>query len=111
MNIDIVNKQVAKKLNIKEADVKLINNFYWGGIKQHLYDYNPQPLNIDSICVIHPEKKLVKKAILKYIQRVRRIRNSKKFKAGSAKSTLYIETYKKYIKNFYNLRKYHKFTN
>lgn len=111
MNIDIVNKQVAKKLEIKEADVKLINNFYWGSIKEHLYNYDPQPLNIDGICVLHPEKKLVKKAILKYIHRIRTIRKSKKFRSGSAKSKAYIERYKLYVKDFYNLRKYHKFTN
>lgn len=111
MNIDIVNKQVANKLQIKEADVALINKFYWGQIKKHIYSYDPQPLTIDSICVFHPNKKMLKKAILKYIGRIRRIRNSKKFKAESVRLQNYIEVYNGYVRNFYKMRKYHKFTN
>lgn len=111
MNIDVVNKQVANKLNIKEADVRLINKFYWQQVRQHIYNYDPQPLTLTNICVIHPNKKLIKKAILKYIGRIRRIRNSKKFKAGSVRLQTYIERYNGYIRNFYKMRKYHKFTN
>lgn len=111
MNIDIVNKQIAQQLQVKEADVRLINAFYWGQVKQHLYNYDPQPLTIDGVCVFHPCKKKLKKAILKYIQRIRRIRNSKKFKAGSVTSQVYIQRYKDYISKLYKIRKHHKYTN
>lgn len=111
MNIDIINKQIANKLQLKEADVTLINKFYWAQVKQHFYNYDPQPLTIDGICVFHPNKKMLKKAILKYIGRIRRIRNSKKFKAGSVRLQSYIEAYKAYIASFYKMRKHHKYTN
>jgi hypothetical protein len=111
MNIDIVNRLVAGKLNIKESKVKLINQYYWHCVYRHLYDYNPNPVNIEGVCSIYPEKKLVKDAILKYIKRVRQVRKSKKFRPNSIKQQTYIERYTNMVAKFYKIRKTLKYTN
>ena len=111
MNIDIINKQVSNNLKIKETKVKLVNSFYWSCIYRHLYDYNSSPLNIDYICVLYPDKYLLKKVIKLYINKIRFIRTSPKFRSGSVKQTNYIKTYSNALKWFLKLRKENKFTN
>lgn len=111
MNIDIVNKQVSKNLNIEEKKVVLVNKYYWGKVKEHIYSYNSKPLNIECVCVIHPSPWHIKKAILHYIGMIRKIRYSKRFNNTSEKRNSYIEIYKQYIRNFLKLRKENKYTN
>lgn len=111
MNIEIVNKQVSKNLNIDEKKVALINKFYWSRIKEHIYSYNPNPVNIENICVLYPAPWLVKKSILYYINLIRKIKKSKRFAENSLKREGYINNYKEYVRNFLKLRKQNKFTN
>lgn len=111
MNIDIVNKQVANDLGIAENKVKLINSFYWRSIYEHLYSYSSSPVNIEQICVLYPNKYLIKKAIYMYIFKLKNLRNSKKFKEDSPKKQSYEEIYKATLRKFLKLRKDNKFTN
>lgn len=111
MNIDIVNKQISKTLNLSEKKVALINKFYWRNIYDHLYDYNEQPLNIDHICVLYNDKYLLKKAIRLYIKKIRFTKVSRKFKPDSNVRLAHIENYKKVLRELWRLRKAHKFTN
>lgn len=111
MNIDIVNKVVADKNNVKVDRVELINKFYWKKIKNHLYEFDPQPLNIEYVCVIYPNKYYLKKEILKTIAQIRGIRVSPKFKDSSIKKESYIANLEHYLKGLLSIRKYHKYTN
>jgi hypothetical protein len=111
MNIDIINRQVANNLNIKEAKVKLINQYYWHNIKQSLYNYSSEPISIEGICCIYPDKKLVKANILDYLKRIRNVRKSAKFLWGSEKQISYIEKYTAAIRHLLRIRKHLKFTN
>ena len=111
MNIDIVNTHVASKLNAKVEDVKLVNKFYWDSINNHLYSFNPAPINIDGICVLYAHPFLLKKAILKYIHMIRKTRRSTKFKPDSILRKAYIEKQLKMLIGFLKIRKHNKFTN
>jgi hypothetical protein len=111
MNIDIINKQVSKELGIDEKKVAIINKFYWRKAYDHFYDYNERPLNIEYVCVFHPDKWLVRKTILKYILKIRKTLKSTKFKEGSIKQQRYIESYKKMIRDLWKIRKLNKYTN
>lgn len=111
MNIEVINKQVSKDLSIEEKKVALVNNFYWGRIKAHIQNYEPEPINIENLFVIYPDKWLLKKYIYMYINKIRGMRNSGKFNVGSQKYGNYIENYKKVLRQFLKLRKIHKYTN
>lgn len=111
MNIDIVNKQVSNKLGIDEKKVALVNKFYWSRIKEHIHSCNPDPVNIESICVLYPDKYLVKKAILYYVTKIRIIKTSKKFRPDSEKQIEHIKSYTGNIKKFWAIRKTKKFIN
>lgn len=111
MNIDIINRQVADKLAIKESKVRLINTFFWQNVKQHLYDYNSKPVNIENVCVLYPDKYKVKKEIYKYIGKLKALKYTKKFKPGSIKHQSIIDQYNKMLRGFLKIRKENKFTN
>lgn len=111
MNIDIVNKQVANKLGIKEAKVAHVNKFYWHTIKEHLYRFDARPVNIESVCVIYPTHYSVKKAIKLYIKKIRHTRISKRYKEGSLIREGIIESYKKLLRGFWLIRKTNQYTN
>lgn len=111
MNIDIVNKQVSTKLGILEKKVELVNKFYWRSIYDHLYSYDPRPLNIENVCVFNVDKYYLKKNINIYIRRIRRIRHSVKFKEYSNLRPVYIESYNIMISKLWKLRKQKKYTN
>lgn len=111
MNIDVVNKQVSKQLSLEEKKVALINAFYWQRIKQHIFDYNPTPINIENLCVIYPDKWLVHNAIKRYIYKLRNLHKSPRFTIGSIKHKSYIENNNKVLRGLLKLRKDNKFTN
>lgn len=111
MNIEIVNKQIATKLNMPERDVEQINKFYWQRVKQHIYDYNPAPLNISNVCVLYPTAKLNKKMIQLIIKKIRYTRISKRFSPTSNIRLMYIDNYNKVLRKLLAIRKHHKFTN
>lgn len=111
MNIDIVNKQVSKATGIDEKEVALVNKFYWQRIKQHIYSYNPAPVNIPNICVIYPDMWMLKKAILYYIHRMRSLSTSRKYKAGSVKHEDMKESTQKVFRHLWQMRKQLKHTN
>lgn len=111
MNIEIVNKQISTKLNLSERDVEQINKFYWQRIKQHIYNYNPAPLNISNICVLYPMGKLNKKLIQYVIKKIRYTRISKRFSPTSNRRLIYIDNYNKILRKLLAMRKYNKFTN
>lgn len=111
MNIDIVNKQVSEKLGVSEKKVAIINKFYWRSIYDHLYSYDPRPLNIENVCVLYTDKYLIKKQILLYIRRIRNIQHSVKFKVYSPLRITYIDSYKEMLRKLWALRKKQKYTN
>lgn len=111
MNIDIVNKQVSKKLGLSEKKVALINTFYWQQIKAHIYSYNHTPLNVENLFVLYPDKYILKHTILKYINLIRKTKNSPKYNTNSPKYQNILNDYKKTLRNFLNIRKQNKFTN
>ena len=111
MNIDIINTQVAMQTGLPEAQVKLINSFYWRKIYEHLYSYDPQPLNIENICVLYPNKHLVKKFLLTHIGYLRNADHNKRYIEGSVKHQGYITRIKNLIAAAWQIRKTNKFTN
>lgn len=111
MNIDIVNKQVSKKLGVSEKEVALINKFFWRQIYDKITTYSPNPINIENVCVIYPDKWKVKKSILGVIKRIRNTRVSGRFKEGSFKKQDYLSKYEKILKKILSIRKANKWVN
>lgn len=111
MNIDIVNKQVSVKQGLSEKKVALINKFYWRKVYDYFYSYDDHALNIDNVCVFYGDKGLIKKYIHIYIRKIRSVLVSKRFKPDSTIRFVYVESYKKIIRQLWNLRKKHKYTN
>jgi hypothetical protein len=109
MNIDIVNKQVSKKLGLKEKDVTLVNYFFWNKIYEHLYMYNPNPVNIKNVCVLYPDKYLLKHETLKIIKSLRFLKK-RKIESLLLKNG-FIETKKKLLRHALSIRKANKYTN
>ena len=111
MNIDIVNKMVSNKLKVNETVVAKIHLHYWKSIKEHIYSYNPQPINIANICVLHASKILVKNAILKQIYKIRAIKKSQRYSEDSALRDAALAKYYKDLRKFIAMRKTNKYTN
>lgn len=111
MNIDIVNKQVAAKLQIRESQVALINKFYWQKIREHIYSYSNLPINIPSVCVIYPTAYHTKKQLLYYIDRIRKLRVSPRYRIDSIMRADRIEATKLLIRRIWRIRKQNQWTN
>lgn len=111
MNIDIVNRQLSNEFDIAEKEVARITNFYWQNIKQHIYSYNPTPINVPNLFVLYPDKYLLKHVIREYILKIRKVQSSKVFIKDSIKQLSTIEKYKKVLRKFLQIRKSNKFTN
>ena len=111
MNIDIVNKQVALKNNVKESEVELINKFYWHKVKEHLYGYTELPINIQNVCVFYPTAYHTKKQILYYIYAIRKLKISTRYKENSIVREARIKQYKDYIGRIWKIRKQNQWTN
>lgn len=111
MNIDIINKEVSNSLDIKERKVKLVNDFYWGKIYDHIASYNEDPINIFGICTIHPDKYLVRRCINKSIIILRKLLKSNKYKPDSELRAKYVSDLQNSIRKYLSLRKKCKFTN
>lgn len=111
MNIDIVNKQISKKLNLPEKQVALINKFFWRKVYDHITTYSPTPVNIENVCVIYPDKWSVKKSIKTTIYRIRNTKVSKRFKEGSFKKQDYLSKYNRILKKILSIRKANKWVN
>lgn len=111
MNIDIVNRQVADRLDLKESKVRLINQFYWRQVYNHLYSFDSQPVNIENVCVLYPNKYSVKRAIKLYINKIKSVKFGTKFKPSSPKQLLYLDSYRSILRGYLRLRKENKFTN
>lgn len=110
MNIDIVNKEVANKLNIKEKEVAKINKFFWDQISKHIHSYTAQPINIPFICVIYPDKYRLKHLILNQLKAIRTIRESTKYKDEEVRQK-YIDISTILLRKYLSIRKQSKFTN
>lgn len=111
MNIDIVNKQVANKLQMRESEVALINKFYWGKIKDHIYSYSELSINIQNVCVIYPTPYHTKKQLLYYIESIRKLERSKRYKPNSLKLASSIEYCKANLRKVWRIRKLNQWTN
>lgn len=111
MNIDIINSQVSKNLNHKIEDVKLVNSFYWRQIYNHLYSYDPDPINIENICVLYPNKYSVKNVIQKSLRIIHNTRISTRYKEGSVKKNNYLADMTNILRKALNIRKQNKFYN
>lgn len=109
MNIDIVNKQVAVKFNMRESEVAQINKFFWQQIREHLYSYTPLPVNIPNVCVLYPTAYHTRKQILFYIAAIRKLIVSRRYKPDSIIRQQRIETYKQTIRKIWAIRKQNKF--
>jgi len=111
VNIDVINTQVAKQLGLKEAQVKLINQYYWRRVYDHLYTYNENPVNIENVCVLYPQKYFIKNNIEKFIKKLRKLKRSKKFKKDSPKYLDFKKSSENHLRGFLRIRKALKFTN
>lgn len=111
MNIDIVNKQVSKKLNIIETEVAVINKFFWANIKEHIYSYKHLPINIPNVCVFFPTAYHTKKQLFSNIAALRNLRISKRFKPNSVMHHNYMEEIKARIRKIWAIRKTNKYIN
>lgn len=111
MNIDIVNKIVSNKLGISTEKVSLVNKYYWDCIKNHFYDFNPNPVNVDHVCVFYPNKYHLKAQILDTIRLIRRLDEGKKYSYQSHNKKIYRESLEKVLRGLLNIRKQNKFTN
>lgn len=111
MNIDIANKDVSKKLGINEKKVAKVTDFYWSLNLEHIYKYNPQPLNIENICVLYPDQWLLKNYINKTINTIRKIRKGFKYNVNSPKYNSIMEHYYNVLRNYLKIRKHYKYTN
>jgi hypothetical protein len=111
VNIDIINKQVSKSLGIKETDVTQINKFFWRSVYDHIYSYNPMPVNIPNVCVIYPNPYYNKQEINRYIQAIRKLKFNKRYKEGSLMRQKAIEEIKGRLRKSLNIRKVNKWTN
>lgn len=111
MNIDIINKQVAKQNNIPLKDVEFVNKFYWQRIRQHIYSYSPYPINITNIGVLFHNKSLNKRNIELTIKKIRGVRKSRRYKENSLRRQMVIDNYNIMLRKLLALRKYYKYTN
>lgn len=111
MNIEIINKQLSKTLQLKESDVALVNKFFWSKIREHIYSYDNLPINIPNVCVFYPTAYHTKKQLLFYINGIRGLKVSKRYKEDSIIREKRIEEYKKNIRKIWNIRKTNKYTN
>lgn len=111
MNIDIVNKDVSKKLNIDEKEIEAVNKFYWRKVYDHFYSYNPNPINIIDLCVFYPDKYIIKNRILDIIKRIRIVRDSPKYKKISAIRDRTLDAYYKELNGLLKIRHHNKYTN
>lgn len=110
MNIELVNAYIAKQLQIKEADVELVNKFYWNKIHEHFYSYNPRPINVDHLCTFSINKYRLKDRIKYYINCIRKIvRGGTNIKEENKQQV--IDSNNKQIKALWAIRKHHKYTN
>jgi hypothetical protein len=111
MNIDLVNKEVSKKLSIKEKHVSLVNSFYWRSIYEHIYRYDERPINIQGVCVLYITEWTVKKRLVELISKIRRIKKSTRYKENSFKKSDIIRKYNETLKKVWDIRKKNKYTN
>lgn len=111
MNIDIVNKQVSINTGMKESEVAQINKFFWRSVYDHIYSYNPMPVNIPNVCVIYPNAYYNKKEINRYIQAIRKLRFNKRYKPDSKMRASAIEEIQGRLRKVLNIRKVNKWTN
>lgn len=111
MTIDYINKKIAAKTGISEKEVAAVNKFYWNKVKEHIYEYNPNPVNINNLCVIYPNKHHVKRHLLKSIDMLRYFDNNKRYKKGSPAYKRRKDYLVKRIRALLKIRKENKFTN
>lgn len=111
MNIDMVNAAVVNNSDYNKKVVELVNSYYWGRVKEHIMSYDPNPVNIDYVCVLYANKHYIKKEILSLIDRIRKLRVNKNFKEDSIKKQAIEEGYKKHIRGLLKIRKHYKYTN
>lgn len=107
MNIDIINTQIVNDTGLSVEQVESVNKFYWRKVRDHIYDYNPQPLNIDYVCVLMPHKKLVKHHLKEAINKLRYLKKNSDFNLREER----MHTHSIFVNNLLKMRKYHKQTN
>ena len=73
-NIDVINKLVAKKLNIDEQVIKKVNNFYWSKINKHIVDFNARPINLMHLGHIRTSKLLIRNRLKIVIKKLRKFK-------------------------------------
>lgn len=103
-NIDIINKKVANDIKLSEKDVILINKFYWDCNANHIKDLNLQPINIMNVGVIKHSQLLIRLKIIKLLNKLRKLRVSKKYTPNSVKKNNMDEYYKNRIKELFKVR-------
>lgn len=96
---------------MSEKDVTLVNYFFWNSCASHFKSYNPEPLNIQNICVFYHNRYMLKRAILKYVMRLKKLKRCKYFNNGSIKKKNISDSYIKVLRLFLKIRKHHKYIN
>ncbi len=104
LNIDIINKKVANQTDINEKIVATVNKFYWNCNNNHIRNLDIQPINLMSIGYIRHSRVLIRVKILKTVAKLRRLRQSKKYKPDSIKKLAIDKQYCSQLQQLWKLR-------
>ncbi len=104
LNLDIINKIVAKQTNIDEKLVAQVNKYYWDQNTQHIRNHNLQPLNFTGIGYLRHSNFLLRQKILKIVERIRNLRKGKKYKPDGAKKLAIEQVYCSQLRQLWPLR-------
>jgi hypothetical protein len=82
-NIQIVNKLVARELNLDEDLIEKVNGFFWKEIRQKLSSLSDTSIAIKHIGTITVSKRKIDHFIRKTINKIRNIRKSSRYKEST----------------------------
>lgn len=109
LNIDIINKKVANTTGIAETTIALVNKFYWQRNAAHIRSLNLQPLNFMGIGYVRHSNILIRKKILLLVAKLRKLRNSTKYKPDGVKKLALEKNYIGQLQQLWRVRNIKKF--
>lgn len=82
-NIQIVNKLVARDLNLNEDLVELVNGFFWKEVRRKLSTLESTSVAIKHLGTITASKRKIDQFIKTTIKKIRNIRKSNRYKEST----------------------------
>lgn len=101
-NINNINEEVSREMNINREDVKSINNFYWKKLKEEVDSLAHSSIFIRDVGTIYLDNRKYRWNLRKLIKIIRNTRNSLKFKDETKKK--YNDMYVKELKTLWNIK-------